>query len=418
MLDYTCTLECIIAVFALSWWNLLSLSLTSETELVNQGLRTLELCVDNLTQDFLEPILAPVLPELLNALWSFFATPRHLSHSLNLLSVFLVNLVAEVVVSSNIPLKLEYVESKTNGISLVFEPCLNLIKLLQLPLDVLVDLCLIFFAVPVAKPWIPSRRAIILNSLLGFYPQFGYDVLKGLNFDVSALSSAPFAQDSEPKFSYDEDSVLARLKNQNSVESSHPNCAIVSSNFKKKLLSALFFISVNTESELAARANNILENIGNHFVYIQILAQRNHSKDYSFAGLTPNLFLEVLAEITCGPIKSQSESALSLLVKFDPNWTDLSHLRKFQNYLCFFLLVEKLIAYCYGSEFGPKIGACRGLRLLCEFNLGARWMWMQESRIVRGLLFILKDVPAYATESETKLVSDTLLAFLRLCHSP
>ncbi len=34
-----------------------------------QGLRTLELCIDNLTQDFLEPCFAPVRRELMGALY-------------------------------------------------------------------------------------------------------------------------------------------------------------------------------------------------------------------------------------------------------------------------------------------------------------------------------------------------------------
>ncbi|KAJ3616186.1 hypothetical protein Zmor_012018 [Zophobas morio] len=46
-------------------------SLQVETgELPSQGLRTLELCVDNLTPEFLDPIMAPVRLELMQALWS------------------------------------------------------------------------------------------------------------------------------------------------------------------------------------------------------------------------------------------------------------------------------------------------------------------------------------------------------------
>jgi hypothetical protein len=45
-------------------------SLQVETgELPSQGLRTLELCVDNLTPEFLDPIMAPVRLELMQALW-------------------------------------------------------------------------------------------------------------------------------------------------------------------------------------------------------------------------------------------------------------------------------------------------------------------------------------------------------------
>ena len=43
-------------------------SLRAEGDLVAQGLRTLELCIDNLTQEFLEPIMSPHLEDLMEAL--------------------------------------------------------------------------------------------------------------------------------------------------------------------------------------------------------------------------------------------------------------------------------------------------------------------------------------------------------------
>ncbi|KAG7449166.1 uncharacterized protein BT62DRAFT_1073682 [Guyanagaster necrorhizus] len=48
----------------------LALALKGSTELVTQGLRTLELCIDNLTPDFLDPTLNLVLRELMEALHS------------------------------------------------------------------------------------------------------------------------------------------------------------------------------------------------------------------------------------------------------------------------------------------------------------------------------------------------------------
>lgn len=47
----------------------LRLALDSGPELIAQGLRTLELCVDNLTHDFLNPFLRPFLDDVLSALW-------------------------------------------------------------------------------------------------------------------------------------------------------------------------------------------------------------------------------------------------------------------------------------------------------------------------------------------------------------
>ena len=47
----------------------LVLALNSNDELVSQGLRTLELCIDNLNPEFLNPIIDPVRVELMDALW-------------------------------------------------------------------------------------------------------------------------------------------------------------------------------------------------------------------------------------------------------------------------------------------------------------------------------------------------------------
>ena len=47
----------------------LVLALNGSAELVNQGLRTLELCVDNLTSEYFDPIMEPVVGEIMQALW-------------------------------------------------------------------------------------------------------------------------------------------------------------------------------------------------------------------------------------------------------------------------------------------------------------------------------------------------------------
>lgn len=44
-------------------------ALQAGSDLVSQGLRTLELCVDNLTQEFLNPLMAPVIDEVMVGLW-------------------------------------------------------------------------------------------------------------------------------------------------------------------------------------------------------------------------------------------------------------------------------------------------------------------------------------------------------------
>ncbi|GME88393.1 unnamed protein product [Ambrosiozyma monospora] len=44
-------------------------ALNSSQELISQGLRTLELCVDNLTAEYFDPIIEPVIEDVMKALW-------------------------------------------------------------------------------------------------------------------------------------------------------------------------------------------------------------------------------------------------------------------------------------------------------------------------------------------------------------
>ncbi|KAF5369949.1 hypothetical protein D9758_001009 [Tetrapyrgos nigripes] len=62
----------------------LAIALRGNPELVSQGLRTLELCIDNLTPDFLDPTLGIVLRDLMDALHSHLKPlpgNHHLSHT-------------------------------------------------------------------------------------------------------------------------------------------------------------------------------------------------------------------------------------------------------------------------------------------------------------------------------------------------
>ena len=55
----------------------LVLALQSSPALVSQGLRTLELCIDNLTQEFLDPIMQPYIQDIMAALWTHLKPLPH-----------------------------------------------------------------------------------------------------------------------------------------------------------------------------------------------------------------------------------------------------------------------------------------------------------------------------------------------------
>lgn len=57
-------------------------ALNGNQDLITQGLRTLELCVDNLTADYFDPIIEPVIEDIMKALWKHLKPlPYYHQHS-------------------------------------------------------------------------------------------------------------------------------------------------------------------------------------------------------------------------------------------------------------------------------------------------------------------------------------------------
>jgi transformation/transcription domain-associated protein len=425
----------------------LVLALTSETELVSQGLRTLELCVDNLTQDFLEPILAPVLPSLLAALWSLLrgasdsSTNAHANansyaqYSMKILGKF----GGRGRRFMKYPLKLEIDASGSR------DACLSLIfsgagavddaadaGSLQLSLDSLIPLLSDYFSAPQSKVFEGYCGDDLFSLLMGCLSAItGFDVREESSIDPTLLSASAFTPDSTAasaasQFSFDEESVLKRLKTAASLNSPAAAAAAMMTELNAEktaalfnhLCKALFQATLHADASIATQARMVLNHLCDRFVIIQLLAQRNSAKDYSFAGLTPNAFLEVVAEQISSSQEQLTNFSLVLLQRIHSQLITYIPVERIAEFPLFFLLVEKLIAFCYDAPFHAKLGACRGLKMVAGFGLGVRWMWVQESRILRGLLYILKDMPPFCTEGEREEVSGVLLMVLRLCHDP
>lgn len=416
----------------------LVLALTSETELVSQGLRTLELCVDNLTQDFLEPILAPILPALLAALWSLMRG-NGVGHSGNptAYAQYAMKILGKFGGKGRrfmkYPLKLDN-NGPLNG-----DPCLSLVfdgaeacddgaaGELLLPLDGVVGLISDYFAAPQSRVFECYSVSDMFDLLTGFLSAVGgFDVREECSIDPTLLSSSAGSSDvsfATSQCLFDEESVLKRLNASvgsasiDTTEATKLDAAKTAAIFNR-LCKALFLATLHEDASIAAQARVALNNLCDRFVIIQLLAQRNAAKDYSFAGLTPNGFLEVLTEEIASAQPQLTDLALVLLQRIHSQLLAYIPAERIAEFPLFFLLVERLIAFCYDAPFHAKLGSCRGLKMICGFGLGVRWMWVQESRILRGLLYILKDMPPYSTQAQRDEVSGVLLMVLRLCHEP
>ena len=86
-------------------------ALNSNSDLRSQGMRTLELCIDNLMQDFMEPLMYEVYPDLISSLFSILATS---SSDSSALAYSAIRLIGKLGGKSRKYLKLNTPEGKSN----------------------------------------------------------------------------------------------------------------------------------------------------------------------------------------------------------------------------------------------------------------------------------------------------------------
>lgn len=80
---------------------------------------------------------------------------------------------------------------------------------------------------------------------------------------------------------------------------------------------------------------------------------------------------------------------------------------------------SKFVTLCWHPDWRYKVAACAGISVLIsdEVSLGSAWPYHKEVELVRSLLMILKDMPT-DPPAEVPDVISTLLDLIRFCNSP
>ncbi|KAK4242261.1 hypothetical protein C8A03DRAFT_11533 [Achaetomium macrosporum] len=397
----------------------LVVALRANTDLVGQGLRTLELCVDNLTADYLDPIMAPVIDELMTALFDHLK-PHPYSHFHAHTTVRILGKLGgrnRKFMTDALPVTFQqYVDDRSSfdirligskherafpahlGIELAIRKLMEVPKPVKGPQP------------PPSKQYDPYYKRQALNLIIAQLKlRVGFDSLPD---DLPRLVRLQ-VQD-----------LIARNKDVDisAFENSDRERSIVKKNEEedllKRLIKALMF--AQSMPDFKAEVDALLLNLARHFTIIEvgralIDMKRAFSPFDTQSGEGP-LFIDsrVLSDAILESLASENpdiRDAAERLIREMYNsavtiFGSPTHVAR----LTFFNSLASTFCHgCYEEEWFTKTGGTLGIKaLLTDVDLGDLWIAAKQIDFVRALMYVIKDMPQDLPEKTRRSAQLTL----------
>ncbi|CAJ0885247.1 10109_t:CDS:10 [Entrophospora sp. SA101] len=424
----------------------LVLALQAGPDLVSQGLRTLELCIDNLTPDFLDPILAPVIDELMNALWRHLKPPPYdQKYSYSAMQILgklggrnrrtlkdPPKLNANYSLLSTIDLQI-FFSSNSAAYSMQLNDCLKLAG------DILQDPDSSSFYKKHAYKFIVSLIPLFFDLDEGsedlgklIRTQLQKEIFPIINKESIVIdkSSGDDKMDLDIETSRDSQNLSSQQLIKSKInKDGHKNILrkkAIQEETLKNVLCALFVAS--SLPELKENSWPFLQNICRHFALLEIgeLIEFNKAKKerlnfdvddkrYSFE---TKAMLEALIEtITSENLKLRSLASSALTTIYETCLL-ISGSKQIISYCpFFFFLASRFCSCCYQQEWFYKSGGCLGISIISsQLDMGTKWMLDHEIEFVKALLFVLKHISPEFASGSVDDAPQILLRVIEICN--
>ena len=393
----------------------LVVALRAGSDLVGQGLRTLELCVDNLTADYIDPIMAPVIEELMKGLWEHLKpAPYNHFHAHTTMRILGKLGGRNRKFSNGLP-PLEYkpytddeagYDIRLNGTA----------KDRPFPASVGIDVSIAkLHEAPKTSAAKESdvfhkRQAFRLISaqvklLIGFehLPEDFAQLVRLQANDLAAL-----------KFDVGEDLYQESQRDKSAFKRD------AQQNTLRKLLQACHF--AQSIPELKDDAATLVHNLCKHFVLLEIgksLAQYKHrsrpfdvNKGEGPVFIDSKVICDAIADSLASDTPEERKAAeQSLLVCREAAVTIFGSADKADKLYFFTLLCKTFSHNCHQEDWFQKAGGTLGIDILINRikpPLGDTWLVERHLEIVRCLMYVVKDMPPDVT-AKVRMRAEKLL---------
>lgn len=400
----------------------LVLALRAGSELVSQGLRTLELCVDNLTADYLDPIMAPVIDELMAALWAHLKpAPYNHFHSHTTMRI-LGKLGGRNRKFMEGPPTLEYEKYADRPPSIDLK-LIGTSTLGRLPAHLGIETAAAKISGPPAKSAsakstqnLPKRQAFkLISSHLKLL--LGSDTLPA-NFMHQVRAQAQLLGSSSPSES--------GIPNAGSFRERSINKRDQQQHTLRQVLKSLF--DARSVPELASEASALLQGVYQHFTILEVAQAVKESKQdpQAFnvdAGEGPitidhRILIHVIVECLSSECRETQEAAEEAIMSLrDCASTIIGSKDTIVALPLFIQLLSACCHNCYEEEWWSKAGGALGINILAtKFSDDSSWLAAKQLEIARALLYAAKDLPEDLPQATRVQALSTLDIVLRKCN--
>lgn len=399
----------------------LVVALRAGTDLVGQGLRTLELCVDNLTADYLDPIMAPVIDELMTALFDHLK-PHPYTHFHAHTTMRILGKLGgrnRKFMTGAVPLSYkDYADDSSSfDVGLIGSK-----KERAFPVAIGVNFAIQkLMETPKTGKTTPQRQSegYYKKQALHFIKaqlklRIGHDQLPDDLPRIIRLQAQDFQQRKTdihfaPFGGSDRDRSIAKKDDEDDT--------------LKRLLKAL--LSAQSVPELKTEADAFMTNICQHFALLEIgrsLVELKRSTN----PFNPKAGEGLLQLDT----RCVSDAVVEALASDHPDVRDAAKkaIREIHSTIAtvlgspanagrvpfFHNLSNTLCHSCYEEEWFTKTGGSVGINFfLTELDLGDQWIAAKQIEFIRALMYVIKDMPQDLPEKTRRLAQTSLEILLK-----
>ncbi|KAJ8413683.1 hypothetical protein AAFF_G00081900 [Aldrovandia affinis] len=387
-------------------------ALNGSQTLVSQGLRTLELCVDNLQPDFLYDHIQPVRAELMQALW------RTLRNPAETISHVAYRVLGKFGGSNRKMLKesqrLQYVVTEVQGPSITaeFTDCKASI---QLPMEKAIETALDCLKSANTEPyyrrqaWEVIKCFLVAMTSLEDNKHALYQLLAHPNFTEKWIPSVIISH------RYKAQDTPARRTFEQALTG-----AFMSAVIKDLRPSALPFVaSLIRHYTMVA----VAQQCGPFLLQCYQLGSQPstamfHSEENGSKGMDPLVLIDAIAICMAYEEKELCKiGEVALAVIFDVASIILGSKERACQLPLFSYIVERLCACCYEQAWYAKLGGVVSIKFLME-RLPLIWVLQNQLTFLKALLFVMMDLTGEVSNGAVAMAKTTLEQLLVRCATP
>lgn len=399
----------------------LVVALRAGTDLVGQGLRTLELCVDNLTADYLDPIMAPVIEELMNALFEHLK-PHPYSHFHAHTTMRILGKLGgrnRKFMTDALPVSYQrYADDPSSFDVRLIGSKRDRAFCAELGID-----CAIRKLMEMPKP----AKANANRQHDGYYKKQALQLIKAQIKLRIGYDNLP--EDLPRLVRLQAQDFLARKCDHDLsiFSSSERERSVVKKDEEDKVMKRLIKAVIYAESlpEFKDEADMLLMNICRHFTLIEIgrglIDFKRASTQFDVKSGEGPLFLDTrilsdaILESLASDLPEVRDAALrAIRAVYDSTATIFGSESQVGRLPFFSYLCSTLCHGCYEEEWFTKTGGSLGIQyLLTEIDLGDVWVTAKQMDFIRALMYVIKDMPQDLPEKTRTSAQSTLEQLLK-----